>query len=119
MYSLIRDYALIGDCHSAALISRYGSIDWCGLPRFDSPALFLKLLDEHRGGCCAIEAEEFEYAARRYLEKSNILETMFHTGRGLFTVTDFMPIASRDNQTLHGQDVDSENRIVRLLRCEG
>ena len=53
MYSPIRDYALIGDCHSAALISRYGSIDWCGLLRFDSPAMFLKILDEHRGGCCA------------------------------------------------------------------
>jgi GH15 family glucan-1,4-alpha-glucosidase len=118
MYSPIRDYALIGDCHSAALISRYGSIDWCGLPRFDSPAMFLKILDEHRGGCCAIDVEGFEHATRRYLENSNILETAFHTSTGEFTVTDFMPISSRADQTPHGQDVNNEERIVRLLRCE-
>lgn len=117
MYSPIRDYALIGDCHSAALISRHGSIDWACLPRFDSPAVFLKILDEHCGGCCSIEAEGLEYCARQYLDRTNILETTFHTASGVFTATDFMPISPRSDASPYGQDVQNEERIVRAFRC--
>src|SRR5436309_554056 len=117
-YPPIGDYALIGDCHSAALVSRHGSIDWACLPRFDSPAVFLKILDENRGGCCSIEAEGLRYCTRRYLDGTNILETSFHTAGGAFTVTDFMPVSPRSDKRPHGQDVENEERIVRLFRCE-
>ena len=67
-YPPIGDYALIGDCHSAALVSRRGSIDWCCLPRFDSGSAFGRLLDRERGGHCSITppgAGPWEYT-RRY-----------------------------------------------------
>lgn len=116
MYCPISDYALIGDCHSAALVSRHGSIDWACLPRFDSPAVFLKILDEQRGGCCSIEAEGLQYTTRCYLERTNILETTFHTANGVFSITDFMPISPRSDQTQYGQDVENEERIVRVFQ---
>ena len=117
MYAPIADYALIGDNHTAVLISSHGSIDWACFPHFDSPAVFLRLLDDERGGHCGIEADGLQFTARRYLTRSNILETTFHTATGVFTVTDFMPIHPRDEKGRHGQDVDTEHRIVRRFRC--
>ncbi len=57
-YPPIGDYAVIGDCHSAALVSRAAAVDWCCLPRFDSASVFGRLLDWERGGYCQIEPDE-------------------------------------------------------------
>lgn len=76
-YPPIADYALIGDCNSAALISREASIDWCCLPRFDSGSAFGRLLDWDRGGHCAITPSgegPWEFS-RRYLDDTLVLET--------------------------------------------
>jgi GH15 family glucan-1,4-alpha-glucosidase len=76
-YPPIGDYALIGDCHSAALVSRQGSIDWCCLPRFDSGSAFGRILDWDRGGQCSIaptETGDWRYD-RAYIEDTMVLQT--------------------------------------------
>jgi GH15 family glucan-1,4-alpha-glucosidase len=76
-YPPIGDYGFIGDCHSSALISRSCSIDWCCMPRMDSPSCFGRLLDWETGGYCRISSRDRCEISRRYLEKTLILETTF------------------------------------------
>jgi GH15 family glucan-1,4-alpha-glucosidase len=82
----ISSYGLIGEERSAALVSAAGSIDWCCLPRFDSGALFARLLDRE-GGHCSIEAERA--LGRRYLERTLILETRLAGEGGEARLLDF------------------------------
>ena len=92
MTSLIEDYALIGDCHTAALVACDGSIDWLCFPRFDSPACFASLLGEPANGRWRIRPSVEVRAVRRsYRDDTLILETTFETDHGVVTVTDFMP----------------------------
>ena len=87
----IEDYALIGDCGSAALVGRDGSIDWLCLPRFDSGACFAALLGEPRHGRWLIApVEPAARVERRYLDGSLILATMFETAEGAVELVDFM-----------------------------
>jgi GH15 family glucan-1,4-alpha-glucosidase len=78
----IGDYAFISDCHSAALVSREGSIDWCCMPRVDSASVFGRLLDADQGGFCAIEVDGDASVARRYVGDSLVLETSFRASSG-------------------------------------
>jgi GH15 family glucan-1,4-alpha-glucosidase len=117
MYRPIRDYAVIGDMHSAALVSSEGSIDWACLPYFDSPALFLRLLDHAQGGYCFVRAREAVKRSRRYLDGTNILETMFETRSGKLRLFDFMPIRKRRKTHPDEPDVESPHRIVRCAEC--
>jgi GH15 family glucan-1,4-alpha-glucosidase len=87
----IEDYALIGDCASAALVGRNGSIDWLCLPRFDSGACFAALLGGPEHGHWTIApVEPAARVERRYLEGSLILQTVFETAEGAVEVVDFM-----------------------------
>src|SRR5262245_55086912 len=91
----IEDYALIGDCHTAALVGRDGSIDWLCLPRFDSGACFAALLGtpEHGRWLLAPKGEDVRATRRRYLDSTLLLETEFETaGGGAIAVLDCMPI---------------------------
>ncbi|HEV8441054.1 MAG TPA: glycoside hydrolase family 15 protein [Methylomirabilota bacterium] len=92
MASLIEDYALIGDCETAALVSRDGSIDWLCFPRFDSGACFAALLGapEH-GRWLLAPASEGRRSRRRYRPATLVLETEHETETGAVTVVDFMP----------------------------
>jgi GH15 family glucan-1,4-alpha-glucosidase len=90
----IESYALIGDCHTAALIGSDGSMDWLCFPRFDSGACFAALLGgpEH-GRWLLAPAGKVKSVQRRYRRDSLILETDFHTSRGSVRVIDFMPMS--------------------------
>ncbi len=118
MSSPIADYALVGDMRSTALISREGSIDWLCWPRHDSPALFLRLLDDAKGGACEIAFGGGSVATRRYLPGTNVLETTFRTATGRSVLLDAMPVHGCTEPAEEGPDTEAEGRIVRLLRCE-
>src|SRR5689334_7487186 len=120
MYRSISDYAVIGDCHTAALISSEGSIDWACLPYFDSPAAFLRILDDEKGGYCSVAPAEPALASRQYLPDTNILETTWETTNGSLSVLDFMPVArvpDADFDREGGSDAVSERSIIRLVTC--
>jgi GH15 family glucan-1,4-alpha-glucosidase len=91
MSTRIEDYALIGDCKSAALVARDGSIDWLCWPRFDSEACFAALLGTRDHGRWLIAPQEQASVTRRYRPNTLILETHFETADGAATLVDFMP----------------------------
>ncbi len=108
MSTRIEDYGVIGNCETLALVSRAGSIDWLGLPRFDSPACFAALLGGPRNGRWLIApADDGFRATRRYLGDTMILETTFETETGAACVIDLM--TRRDG-------IADLVRIVRGLR---
>jgi GH15 family glucan-1,4-alpha-glucosidase len=88
-YPPISDYALIGDCHTAALISRAGSVDWCCLPRFDSDSCFGRMLDWKQGGHFIITPKGKAEVSREYLNETLVLATTYRVGRNIARVTDF------------------------------
>jgi GH15 family glucan-1,4-alpha-glucosidase len=88
----IEDYAMIGDCRTAALVGRDGSIEWLCWPRFDSAACFASLLGTEENGRWLIAPEQPPLqVARRYLPGTLVLETEFETATGRAAVIDFMP----------------------------
>jgi GH15 family glucan-1,4-alpha-glucosidase len=91
--SRIEDYALLGDCETAALVSRSGSIDWLCWPRFDSSACFSALLGTPEHGCWRLAPRDANArSSRRYRGDTLILDTQFTSADGAVTVTDFMPL---------------------------
>lgn len=94
----IGDYALIGDCRCAALVSRDGSIDWLCLPHFSGAAVFAALLDRHRGGHFAVHPAHDYAVYRRYLGDTAVLETTFVTPGGTVRLTDAIPIAGEQRE---------------------
>jgi GH15 family glucan-1,4-alpha-glucosidase len=102
--ALIEDYALIGDCRTAALVSREGSIDWYCCPRFDSEACFAALLGTREHGRWSIAPQAPARITRRYRPKTLVLETHFDTEEGAATLIDFMPLGGH------------HSTIVRLVR---
>ena len=96
MPSRLEDYALIGDCHTAALVSREGSIDWLCLPRFDSGACFAALLGRPEHGRWLLgPADGAAASRRRYRAETLILETDFESSAGAVTLVDFLPLRGR------------------------
>ncbi len=115
MASRIEDYALIGDCESAALVGRDGSIDWLCLPRFDSEACFAALLGSPYNGRWLIAPRDGDArVSRRYRTNTLILETRFETADGAATLVDFMPIRGR-NPTVVRLVVGERGRLAMQL----
>src|SRR5262245_8311655 len=97
----LEEYALIGDCETAALVSAAGSIDWLCWPRFDSGACFAALLGgpEH-GRWLIAPAGGAKQATRRYREHTLILETRMETADGTVTLVDFMPPRGKNSDVV-------------------
>ncbi|HEX4993042.1 MAG TPA: glycoside hydrolase family 15 protein [Rubrobacteraceae bacterium] len=111
-YPHISDYALIGDCRSAGLISRDGSLDWLCLPRFDSPAVFAALLDATDGGRFRIRPSGEFRTERRYLPETNVLETTFHCPTGTLILRDLMLVSSEEQKRA---SLTPEHEILREI----
>jgi GH15 family glucan-1,4-alpha-glucosidase len=110
----IQDYGIIGNCRSAALVSKYGSIDWLCWPRFDKPSIFAALLDRERGGHWRISSSSDAAIERRYLPNSNVLETRFTSATGTAILTDVMPGSARaSRQNILVPDYE----ILRRITC--
>ena len=116
LYSPISDYGLISEMHSCALVSKEGSIDWCCFPRFDSAAIFSRILDWHNGGYFQITPRGVRSVNRRYLPETNVLETTFETDTGVAKLTDFMPVHphSLPEEPL---EVGAGHKVMRILEC--
>lgn len=113
-YRPVCDYALIGDAHVAALVSKDGSIDWCCWPRFDSPAVFCRLLDARKGGFFQISPVGDFGVERSYIDATNVLCTEFKTSDGRARLTDFMPV-ERLTKSHRGEDIAPSYRVLRLV----
>lgn len=113
-FSPIEHHAIIGDCHCAALISKQGSLDWLCLPRFDSPAIFGALLDPKKGGHFKIAPIEEYRSEQRYIENTNVLETIFETSGGRLRLTDLMPIAGSRERA---KKLFPQRQVLRVIEC--
>ncbi len=112
-YPPISDYALIGDCHSAALVSRTGSIDWCCIPRFDSGSCFGRLLDWEHGGHFIIQPAEAEFDVfRHYQDHTLVLVTTFRTESGEARLYDCFAMHS-------GGKTEPRRELLRVSRACG
>src|SRR5438105_10229614 len=92
----IADYGLLSDRHSAALVSRAGSVDWLCFPRFDSPAVFSRLLDAEAGHFAVCPAGDYR-ARRRYLDATMVLQTSFDASTGILVLTDALATGAADD----------------------
>jgi GH15 family glucan-1,4-alpha-glucosidase len=96
MYKDIRDYGLIGDMHSVALVSADGSIDYCSMPHIDSPTVFAALLDDEKGGYFSIQPQQAFESTQEYLEDTNILSCRFRIPDAQAVLIDFMPVDTEE-----------------------
>src|SRR5919204_4970079 len=111
-YPPIGDYGIIGDCHTVALVSRAGSIDWCCMPRFDQGSCFGRLLDWERGGCFSGGLPGGGPAAfREYEEDTLVLVTTFRSGGGQARLVDCLLGPPAPEQS-------DERRILRVIEGE-
>ena len=110
-FPAIGDYALIGNCRTAALVSRDGAIEWLCLPTFSSPALFAAILDRGAGHF-AIRAAGATLVERGYVDGTNVIATTFHTPSGRLRLTDGFTLAAPAATELYPQ-----HELLRRMEC--
>jgi len=112
-YQPIESHGVIGDMHTVALVAADGTIDWCCMPRFDSPSIFGALLDDRKGGFCRLAPTVDTRVRQIYLPDSNVLLTRFLSHEGVGEVIDFMPVSRISG----GPPEKKARQIVRLARA--
>ena len=95
------DYGIIGNCQSAALISKTGSLEWSCLPNFDSSSVFAKILDEDKGGSFEIITSKDYKVSQKYIQSTNVLVTEWDNGTDAFEFIDFMPRYKDEDNTYY------------------
>ncbi len=110
----IADYALLSDRHSAALVSKDGSIDWLCFPRFDSPSIFGRLLGD-QAGHWAMRVASATQVTRRYLDRTMVLETTFRAPTGTATITD--ALAMGEGNRGHELGKGAPHLLLRRATC--
>jgi GH15 family glucan-1,4-alpha-glucosidase len=110
----IADYALLSDRHSAAMVSRDGSVDWLCMPRFDSTSVFARLLGADAGHW-SLRAADATEVSRRYVDRTMVLETTFRTPTGVLTVVD--ALATGEGNRGHELGKDSPHVLLRRASC--
>ncbi|HYN51168.1 MAG TPA: glycoside hydrolase family 15 protein [Thermoleophilaceae bacterium] len=113
-YRPVADYGLLADCNSAALVDRYGSIDWLCLPRYDSAAVLSRILDPAAGHWSIRPLEAFT-SKRRYLPGTLVIETTFTTETGRVRLTDAMAFA--EGQRSHDLGYDAPHELLRSVEA--
>ena len=110
----IGDHALLSDRHSAALVSRDGSIDWLCFPRFDSPSVFARLLGE-QAGHWSVRAAGARAVSRRYIDRTMVLETTYRTDTGTVVVVDALAMGQGNRG--HELGKDAPHLLLRQVTC--
>ena len=117
-YLPLRDYALLGDCHGAALVGRDGAVDWFCSGRFDAQPACWALLDAKQGATFRIAPIVGSYESERaYVDSTNILRTTFTTPTGRVSVTDFLPVRSTAGATEPFVDLEAPGWLVRMVEA--
>lgn len=111
----IASYGFIGNLGSCALVGKNGSIDWCCLPKLDSPSIFAAILDPERGGSFSVAPEgSYDHSTQAYLPDTNVLRTTFTCRSGVLELTDWMHMS---NFSFEEQEEHSIPVLYRLARC--
>lgn len=108
-YIPIQDYGVIGNMRTAALVSNRGSIDWYCCPKFDSPSVFARILDDKIGGYFSIAPTCDDFTEKQfYWPDTNVLVTRFLSEMGIVELIDFMPTVGEENE---------RHQIIRYVHC--
>ena len=105
------NYGIIGNCQSSALIYKDSSIDWCCLPKFDSPSIFAKIIDNSIGGFFKVETEGSFNVSQEYFKNTCILKTSFNNGFDEFYIIDYMPRYQNKKKSYY-----SPPEITRIIK---
>jgi len=110
----IADYALLSDCNGSALVSRDGSVHWWCVPRFDSPSVFARMLDDQAGHWSIRPSDDFT-VERRYVDRTMVLRSTFATDAGVVAATDALALGA--NERGHELGQDAPHALLRELTC--
>ena len=118
MYKDIRDYGIIGNLRSAALVGLDGSVDWAPAPYMDSPSVFAAILDDKKGGHWSIAPVAEHESNQHYIAETNILVTEFQAQDAVITLTDYIPAKGGQGKKQSDlQEIQEKAEIHRKVTC--